>query len=432
MSFRGRLRVFFAIIVIVPMVAIGVALLSITASSERGKTDAGLATALTVAFSAYDEGRAAARDELRGVAGDSRADRCPGRGGPPTRRPGACVRSSRAIRRSWPPRSHQPAVAAIRAGSAARRGARERRSCTARSGGRLGTLAVSVTDARVLARTVRDRTRARRCSCCATAARWPPRSRLCARRRPGSGDFEAGGRRVPRPARACSRPRRPRGARRLRRRLGAERRDLAKPAAGGRASCSPSCCSRWPARCSCRARCRSRSASSSRRRGGWPRGRFDAAGAHPGPRRVRAARAASSTACPSSSRRKIEEVERKRRELENDDPPRRRGVRAAGSTARASSSWPSEPRSTPARPTPAARCPLDRARCSSAVQRGHRRSPTSSRRSRRPSGSRRRGAEHGRPAMRRRTASERDGVHALAIPLHARLGTSGDRAARRA
>ena len=45
MTFRGRLRVFFAIIVIVPMVAIGLALLSITASSERGKTDAGLATA---------------------------------------------------------------------------------------------------------------------------------------------------------------------------------------------------------------------------------------------------------------------------------------------------------------------------------------------------------------------------------------------------
>ncbi len=56
MTFRGRLRVFFAIIVIVPMVAIGLALLSLTASSERGKTDAGLATALTVAFSAYDDG----------------------------------------------------------------------------------------------------------------------------------------------------------------------------------------------------------------------------------------------------------------------------------------------------------------------------------------------------------------------------------------
>ena len=68
MTFRGRLRVFFAMIVIVPMVAIGVALLSITASSERGKTDAGLATALTVAFSAYDEGRTAARAELRRVA----------------------------------------------------------------------------------------------------------------------------------------------------------------------------------------------------------------------------------------------------------------------------------------------------------------------------------------------------------------------------
>ena len=98
MTFRGRLRVFFAMIVIVPMVAIGVALLSITASSERGKTDAGLATALTVAFAAYDEGRTAARRRAAWRRRRLPADRCAG-GWRPRRRGTApafdrCARSA--------------------------------------------------------------------------------------------------------------------------------------------------------------------------------------------------------------------------------------------------------------------------------------------------------------------------------------------------
>lgn len=156
MSFRGRLRFFFAIIVVVPMLAIGVALLSITASSERGKADAGLATALTAAFAAYDEARTAARMELRGVAGDSRLTE-------------ALTRGDRAVaaRRLRSLVARDPEVVsaivapadgpAIRAGSP--RGVAPAGADLQRSGGtRLGTLAVSVTDARTLARTVRTRT----------------------------------------------------------------------------------------------------------------------------------------------------------------------------------------------------------------------------------------------------------------------------------
>ena len=40
-SFRGRLRLFFGLIVIVPMIALAVVLFTLTARSETGKADAG-------------------------------------------------------------------------------------------------------------------------------------------------------------------------------------------------------------------------------------------------------------------------------------------------------------------------------------------------------------------------------------------------------
>ena len=42
MSFRNRLRLFFGLIVIVPMVALGAVLFALTARSETGKADAGV------------------------------------------------------------------------------------------------------------------------------------------------------------------------------------------------------------------------------------------------------------------------------------------------------------------------------------------------------------------------------------------------------
>ena len=44
MSFRGRLRLFFALIVIVPMIALGIVLFALTARTETGKADAGIGT----------------------------------------------------------------------------------------------------------------------------------------------------------------------------------------------------------------------------------------------------------------------------------------------------------------------------------------------------------------------------------------------------
>ena len=154
MTFRGRLRIFFAIIVIVPMVAIGVALLSLTASSERGKTDASLATALTVAFSAYDDARTAANDDLRRVARDPELTAALARG---DRRAAARRLSEIAAgRRIVSVTLTQPAFPRLRAGS--RRGvASARAELNGRTGGSLGTLSVSVTDARDLARTVGER-----------------------------------------------------------------------------------------------------------------------------------------------------------------------------------------------------------------------------------------------------------------------------------
>jgi diguanylate cyclase (GGDEF)-like protein len=70
MSFRGRLRVFFTIIVIVPMVAVAAVLYRLTADSETGKADAGIAAGMRVAFSLYDASAGRAQPGLRGLAGN--------------------------------------------------------------------------------------------------------------------------------------------------------------------------------------------------------------------------------------------------------------------------------------------------------------------------------------------------------------------------
>jgi diguanylate cyclase (GGDEF)-like protein len=70
-TFRGRLRLFFALIVIVPMVALAVVLFRIAATSEEGKADAAAATALDVALGVYREEAGAAEPLLRRVAADA-------------------------------------------------------------------------------------------------------------------------------------------------------------------------------------------------------------------------------------------------------------------------------------------------------------------------------------------------------------------------
>jgi diguanylate cyclase (GGDEF)-like protein len=70
MSFRSRLLLFFMIIVIVPMIAVALVLFSITADSETGKADAAIAQGLRAAYAVYDADRAEAEDELARVARD--------------------------------------------------------------------------------------------------------------------------------------------------------------------------------------------------------------------------------------------------------------------------------------------------------------------------------------------------------------------------
>jgi diguanylate cyclase (GGDEF)-like protein len=54
-SFRGRLRLFFALIVVVPMIALGVVLFALTGRTETGKADAGIAAGTRAAVGIYRE-----------------------------------------------------------------------------------------------------------------------------------------------------------------------------------------------------------------------------------------------------------------------------------------------------------------------------------------------------------------------------------------
>ena len=70
MSFRGRLRLFFGLIVIVPMIALAVVLFTLTARSETGKADAGISAGARIVFGVHRELVAEAKPALDGVTGD--------------------------------------------------------------------------------------------------------------------------------------------------------------------------------------------------------------------------------------------------------------------------------------------------------------------------------------------------------------------------
>jgi diguanylate cyclase (GGDEF)-like protein len=69
-SFRGRLLVFFTIIVIVPMIAVALVLFTLSEESETGKADAGIAAGLRNAISLYRDAADRAAPDLRRVAAD--------------------------------------------------------------------------------------------------------------------------------------------------------------------------------------------------------------------------------------------------------------------------------------------------------------------------------------------------------------------------
>jgi diguanylate cyclase (GGDEF)-like protein len=69
-SFRARLRLFFVLLVIVPMIALAVVLFAITSRSETGKADAGISAGSRTAFGVYEEAARSAEPALRRVAED--------------------------------------------------------------------------------------------------------------------------------------------------------------------------------------------------------------------------------------------------------------------------------------------------------------------------------------------------------------------------
>ena len=71
MSFRSRLLLFFTIIVVIPMIAVALVLFSLTADSETGKADAQIGQAMRSAFAIYQQDRDAARGSLDAIAGDA-------------------------------------------------------------------------------------------------------------------------------------------------------------------------------------------------------------------------------------------------------------------------------------------------------------------------------------------------------------------------
>ena len=154
MSFRSRLMLFFTIIVVIPMVAVGWVLFDLTESSETGKADAEVSQGLRSAYFIYDEAVDDARPLLDGIAGDTRLVRA------------LAERDARAVdRRLRTLRAAHPSVAAIAVYGPDRRplertGADDAlgyavASPSVRSGERLGFVAVSVTTAPDLAREVK-------------------------------------------------------------------------------------------------------------------------------------------------------------------------------------------------------------------------------------------------------------------------------------
>src|SRR3954452_217680 len=75
MSFRGRLFIFFTIIVIVPMAAVAVVLFKITSDSETGKSDSRIAQGLTTGLAIYQADVDRAQQALTQVARDPQMSR---------------------------------------------------------------------------------------------------------------------------------------------------------------------------------------------------------------------------------------------------------------------------------------------------------------------------------------------------------------------
>jgi diguanylate cyclase (GGDEF)-like protein len=148
MSFRARLRLFFALIVIVPMTALAVVLFTLAERTETGKADAEIAAATRTAAGVYREEVARARGELSGVARDPALQRAIARGSAAAaeRRLRRLARGEAIAIELWTPDGERVA----RAGSPEAVAAAGSELVT-RGGGAPRILTVSVTDASALA-----------------------------------------------------------------------------------------------------------------------------------------------------------------------------------------------------------------------------------------------------------------------------------------
>jgi len=151
MSFRGRLRLFFALIVIVPMIALGFVLFALAAGTETGKADAGIGTAARTALAVHRDGTVAARPAARRVTADPRLQRAVvgGRADEAQRRMRELVRSPVVAIELWSASGQRIA----RAGSATGVAWSGSELVTG-VGSRSATLTVSVTDATSLVRRI--------------------------------------------------------------------------------------------------------------------------------------------------------------------------------------------------------------------------------------------------------------------------------------
>ncbi len=151
MSFRGRLRLFFGLIVIVPMIALAVVLFTLTARSETGKADAGISSGARAAFGVHLEQVRAAAPALREVTRDRELRAALGRAelDAATARLRALVEGDvvaielYSLENELLERVGSPTSAAARGAT------------IDAAGQTVGTIAVSVTDAEELARRVR-------------------------------------------------------------------------------------------------------------------------------------------------------------------------------------------------------------------------------------------------------------------------------------
>src|SRR5918992_4962126 len=71
-SFRNRLRLFFVVIVIVPLIAVAVVLFWLVVASDISQVDARLAGAERVAQTVYDDDRLRAADAAKQIGEDQR------------------------------------------------------------------------------------------------------------------------------------------------------------------------------------------------------------------------------------------------------------------------------------------------------------------------------------------------------------------------